>query len=123
MLKDFIRVILTAFLIAFAVRGDALALDKKASLPLTHYIMALLYDDLGEKDLAVKEYEEALKLDNETALVHLNFAATLIKNNEVNRARDELNYSVKLDPEAIEPHAMLTPVSYTHLTLPTILRV
>jgi len=91
----------------FAVCGNALALEKKDSLSLAHYIMALFYDDLGEWDLAIKEYEEALRLDSETASVHLNFAVTLIKKNEISRARDELNYSAKLDPKASEPHAVL----------------
>jgi Tfp pilus assembly protein PilF len=91
----------------FAAYGGVPALEKKSSLALTHYIMALLYDDSGELDLAVKEYEEVLRLDNENPLVHLNFAVTLVRKNEVGRARDELNYSSKLDPEATEPHAVL----------------
>ncbi len=69
--------------------------------------MALFYYDLGELDKAVREYEDALRFDNETASVHLDFAVTLIKKNEISRARDELNYSIKLDPEATEPHAVL----------------
>ena len=103
----FLRVILPAFLIIFIVRGSAPALDKKDSLALTHYIMALLYDGLGELSLAVKEYEEVLRLGKENPLVHLNFALTLIRKNEIARARDELNYASKLDPGATEPHAVL----------------
>lgn len=101
------KVILVVLFITLAAKGDALALDKKASLSLTHYIMALFYYDLGELDKAVREYEESLRFDNETASVHLDFAVTLIKKNEISRARDELNYSIKLDPEATEPHAVL----------------
>lgn len=111
--KKLVRVILLVFLIIFAAYGNARALEKKSSLALTHYIMALLYDDSGELGLAVKEYEEALRLDNENPLVHLNFAVTLIRKNEINRARDELNYSSKLDPEATEPHAMLALLNLT----------
>jgi len=136
-LTGFIWVILAVFFIAFAVKEDAFALDpsldpsfkyirrvypaglkgvgrstplrldKKASLSLSHYIMALFYYDLGELEKAVKEYEDALRLDNGVALVHLDFAVTLIKKNEISRAMDELNYTIKLDPEAIEPHAVL----------------
>lgn len=109
----FVRVILLAFLIISAFQGSAVALEKKPSLALTHYIMALLYDDSGELDLAVKEYEETLKLDNENPLVHLNLAVTLIRKNEVNRAREELNYASKLNPEATEPHAVLALLNLT----------
>lgn len=111
--KKIVRVILLAFLVIFAAQGSVLALERKSSLVLTHYIMALLYDDAGELNLAVKEYEEALKLDNENPLVHLNFAVTLIKKNEVKRAREELNYASKLDPEATEPHAVLALLNLT----------
>jgi len=96
-----------------AAYGGVSALEKKSSLALTHYIMALLYDDAGEFNLAVKEYEEALKLDNENPLVHLNFAVTLIRKNEIDRARGELNYASKLDPEATEPHAVLALLNLT----------
>jgi len=106
-LTGFIWVILAVIFIVLAVKGDVSALDKKASLPLTHYIMALFYSNSGELDKAVKEYEESLRLDDEAALVHLDFALALIKKNEISRAKDELNYSIKFDPEAIEPHAVL----------------
>jgi len=97
----------------FATKGGAPALEKKSSLALTHYIMALLYDDSGELSLAVKEYEEALKFDSENPLVHLNLAVTLIRKNEVHRAREELGYASKLSPEAIEPHAVLALLNLT----------
>jgi len=75
--------------------------------------MALLYDGKGELNLAVREYEEALKLDDENPLVHLNLAVTLIKNNEVSRAREELDYASKLSPQATEPHAILALLNLT----------
>jgi Tfp pilus assembly protein PilF len=106
-------VIFSALLIIFVLQGSAFALERKSSLALTHYIMALLYDDSGELDLAVKEYEQVLKLDNENSLAHLNFAVTLIKKNEVNRAREELNYASKLSPEATGPHAVLALLNLT----------
>ena len=107
MLKKFIRVILLAFLVLLAAHRGAPALENKSSQALTHYIMALLYDDADELSSAVKEYEEVLRLDNDNPLAHLNFAVTLIKKNEINRARDELNLASKFDPEATEPHALL----------------
>jgi Tfp pilus assembly protein PilF len=75
--------------------------------------MALFYDNSGELDLAVKEYEDALKFDRDNPLIHLNFAVTLIRKNEITRARDELSLSIKLDPEATEPHAVLALLNLT----------
>jgi Tfp pilus assembly protein PilF len=106
-------VIFLAFMILSFAKGSAPASENKSSLALTHYIMALLYDNSGELGLAVKEYEGALKLDNENPLVHLNFAVTLIRRNEVNRAREELNYASKLDPKATEPHVVLALLNLT----------
>jgi len=98
---------LTALFISFAFRGTALSFDKKSSASLANYIMALYYDDLGQESESVKAYEKALRLDNESFFVHLNFAAALIKKKDFTRARDELDYAVRLDPDSAEPHAIL----------------
>lgn len=111
--KKLFWVVLLAFLITLAVYRNAPAFEKKASRALTHYIMALLYDDSGDLDLAIKEYEEALRHDKDNSLVHLNFAVTLIKKKEVSRARDELNYAINLDPDATESHAVLALLNLT----------
>jgi len=105
--KKLTRVILALFLILLGLRSISLALNRKDSLPLSHYIMALFYDDLGELDSAVQEYEKALSLDKNNYLTHFNLAVTLIRKDEIKRARDELSCAVKLNPEAAEPHALL----------------
>lgn len=70
-------------------------------------MMAVVYDDLGQVDKAIKEYELALSKDNKSTIVHLSLAASLIKKNDLPKAIKELNLVVKLDPEAVEPHAIL----------------
>ncbi|MBN2830983.1 MAG: tetratricopeptide repeat protein [Candidatus Omnitrophica bacterium] len=103
----FIRIILILFFL-FSFPGSlCLALNKKDSLSLSHYIMALYYDNIGESDLAVKDFEKALKLDPDNYLTHFSLALTLVKKKEISRAEKELKYAVKINPEAAEPHALL----------------
>lgn len=90
-----------------AVAYQSYALDKKASNTLSHYIMAVIYDDLGYVEKAVKEYREALRTDSENTVIHLNLAVTYIKSNQLEKAVEELNTAIKLDPESVEPHAIL----------------
>ena len=107
MAKRFIGFILALFFIVLGLGSISLASNKKRSLPLSHYIMALYYDDVGQLDLAVKEYEQALRLDWDNYLTHFNLALTLVRKNEIEKAKDSLVQAVKINPEASEPHALL----------------
>jgi Tfp pilus assembly protein PilF len=69
--------------------------------------MALYYDGKGQWDLAIKEYEQALKLDWDNYLTHFNLALIRVRKNDIERARDSLSQAVKINPEASEPHALL----------------
>jgi Tfp pilus assembly protein PilF len=89
------------------VSRGAFAFDKKESSALSHYIMGVVYEDLGDIDNAIQEYRAALKQDSGNSVVHLNLASSLIKKNEIPKAIEELNIVVQLDPEAVEPHAIL----------------
>ncbi|OGX17428.1 MAG: hypothetical protein A3K83_06745 [Omnitrophica WOR_2 bacterium RBG_13_44_8b] len=106
----FKKIILIFCLSLFAVpliNYRAAALDKKASLALSHYILGVMYEDLGDIEAAIDEYKRALKADDKNSLIHLNLAGTLIKKNEIPKAIDELKQAGDLDPEAVEPHAIL----------------
>lgn len=94
-------------LLSFFVHKEAIALDKKATGAISHFIMGVMHENLGNIDEAIKEYKKAASLDKEAAVIHLNLASSFIKKNEVPRAIQELKTTVKLDPEAIEPHAIL----------------
>ncbi len=84
--------------------------DKNTSSALCHYIMGVVYDDLGDIDKAIQEYQKVLKLDSNSALIHLKLAAAYIRNNNLDKAVEELNLASRLDPEAVQPHALLALV-------------
>ncbi len=89
------------------VTTNSFALDRKASYALSHYMMGVMYDDLGQAEQAIQEYKKVLKSEPENSVVHLSLAASFIKNNNIPKAVDELNTVIKLDPGAVEPHAIL----------------
>ena len=101
------RIFLAVILVTLTAKAPASAVDRDLSSALSHYIMAIVNDDLGNTDRAIKEYEKALSVDAKAAAIHLNLAASLIKKNELSRAIEELKISSRLDPEAVEPHAIL----------------
>jgi tetratricopeptide (TPR) repeat protein len=107
------RVILAFFFILSLSAGFCLALNKKDSLPLSHYIMAQYYDKIGELDMAVEENEKALSLDPDNYLTHFSLAVTLLKKKEIKRAKEELTHAVEISPEASEPHALLAILDLT----------
>jgi Tfp pilus assembly protein PilF len=92
----------------FLFGQTGLALDKRYSRALSHYIMAVMYDDSGNTGRAIQEYKQALQLDNKNTAIHLNLAVAYIKNNEINKAYPELELIGKLDPQAVDAHAILS---------------
>lgn len=90
-----------------SVRTQALALDKRTSLAISHYIMAVVHEDLGDIDAAIGEYKKALHSDASTSAIHLNLASSYIKKNDLPKAIEELQQTIHLEPEAVEPHAIL----------------
>ena len=85
---------------------NCFALEKQDNGGLTHYIMGVFYEDLGDIDKAISEYRQALDSDN-AAAIHLGLALSYVKKGTLGRAIDELGICIKLDPESIEPHAIL----------------
>jgi len=69
--------------------------------------MAVINEDLGNIDTAIQEYKKALTSDYQSSIIHLRLASSYIKNNNLSSAIEELQLAVKLDPEAVEPHAIL----------------
>lgn len=81
--------------------------NKKTSFALSHYIMAGVYEDLGDIDEAIQEYKKALKADYQSSEIHLSLATSYIKKNDIPKAIEELKLAADFDPEAEEPHAIL----------------
>lgn len=102
------RIFFCLIFLFLLIKPSAGALDKKVSSALSHYIMAVMYDKLGDSNSAIKEYKSALKNDYENILIHLNLAMAYIKINQLKDAVDTLNDAVKISPDAVEPHAILT---------------
>ncbi|MDP2043574.1 MAG: tetratricopeptide repeat protein [Candidatus Omnitrophota bacterium] len=91
--------------------SSAAALDiKEDTKGLSHYIMGLYCEDLGDIDRAIEEYQKALKADPQSSLLHLNLASVFIKKNDALSAIDQLKQSIGLAPDAVEPHAILALV-------------
>jgi len=89
----------------------AQALDtKEDTQSLSHYILGVYYEDLGDLDQAIQQYKKALEADPQSSLLHLNLASVFIKKNDPVLAIEELKKSVELAPEAVEPHAILALV-------------
>ncbi|MGD0337100.1 MAG: tetratricopeptide repeat protein [Candidatus Omnitrophota bacterium] len=107
MLSKPILGLLVCFLATLPINTKALAFDKQDSLATTHYIMAVMYDDFGQMEDAIREYREALKLDGKSAAIHLNLAAGLMKNNDSPGAIKELEIVKQLEPDSAEPYAIL----------------
>lgn len=84
-----------------------LALDKNSSSALSHYIIGVIHDDLGQADKAIEEYKKALKTDYQNSVIHLNLALSYLKQDNFPEAIKELNLVAKFDPELVEPHAIL----------------
>lgn len=95
---------LTALLL---VSANCFALDKRASLALSHYIMAGVYDQSGQLQESIREYREALKADYKNAAIHTKLASSYIRNKEFDKAAAQLNLAISLDPETVEAHALL----------------
>jgi len=94
-------------MVLLLVGKESFALDKKTSAALSHYIMGVMHDDLGDIEKAAQEYKQALKADYENTVIHLNLAVTYVKKNQFDKAIDELNIAIEMDPAAVEPHAIL----------------
>ncbi len=104
-LKCFLGVLFC--LLALLISTSAFALDKKNSLALSHYIMAGVYERLGDIDKAIQEYEKSLESGSDNSLTHIKLAASYIKKGNNQKAIGELKIASGLDPEAVEPHAIL----------------
>jgi len=83
---------------------------KEDARGLSHYIVGVYYDDLGDLDKALQEYQKALEANPHSALLHLSLASIFIKKDQAALAIEQLKQSIGINPEAIEPHVILALV-------------
>lgn len=69
--------------------------------------MAGIYERWGDVDKAIEEYEAALQRDPSSALIHIRLASNFIKKDDSAKAIEELKIASSLEPDAVEPHAIL----------------
>jgi Tfp pilus assembly protein PilF len=69
--------------------------------------MAVIHEDSGNIEGAIREYKDALKIDDKTSIIHLNLASSYLKSNNLDKALEELKVASSLAPEAVEPRAIL----------------
>lgn len=77
---------------------------------LSHYIVGVYCEGLGDLDGAIREYQKALETDPVSSLLYLNLASVYIQKDDPAKAIAELKQSIRLDPEAVQPHALLALV-------------
>ncbi len=79
------------------------AIDKNPNLPRAHHNLGRYYGDTGQKQKAIAQYEEALKLKRgshaETHhLTHFNLALIYMSTNEEDRAIEHLEKAIEIVP-------------------------
>lgn len=89
------------------LNAKALAYDKALSAGLQHYMMGIVQDRGQEYEGALKQYQDALRYDYGNPIIRSALAVTYFKLDNPSKAIEELNLAIKLDPEAVEPHAIL----------------
>jgi Tfp pilus assembly protein PilF len=92
--------------------GDALATNSQShkiedTRSLSHYILGNYYEVLGDLKEAAGQYRKAQETDPGSSLIYLNLASVSLREGNPDLAIEELKQSVKLNPEAVEPHALL----------------
>lgn len=106
-IKQITLLVLFYLAASLILKTGSIALDKKTSSAISHYIMGVISEDTDDIDTALQEYKKSLKFEEEVSVIHLNLASSYIKKNNIPEAIEELKTVIRLDPEAIEPHAIL----------------
>ena len=83
---------------------------KEDAGSLNHYILGVYYENLGDLEGAVREYQKAQETDPQSSWLHLNLASVFIQKDNLALAAEELKQSIRLAPEAVQPHALLALV-------------
>ena len=81
-----------------------------------YFDKAYKYSIEGEYQKAIANYDEVIRLDFQLPKTYRNRGLAYFYLDQHNRAINDFDEAIRLDPQ-------YAPVSYTHLTLPTILLV
>jgi tetratricopeptide (TPR) repeat protein len=84
--------------------------SKEYTRSLSHYIVGVYCESLGDLERASQEYRRAQENDPQSSLLHLSSAGVLLQKDKSAEAIEELKRSIELDPQAVQPHALLALV-------------
>ncbi|MCX5699706.1 MAG: tetratricopeptide repeat protein [Candidatus Omnitrophica bacterium] len=90
--------------------AQALDTHKEETRSLSHYIVGVYCEGLGDLEGAVGEYQKSLEADPGSSWLHLNLALVFIQKDNPVLAIKELKQSIEFAPEIVQPHALLALV-------------
>lgn len=80
---------------------------KSFSNALAHYIMGSLYDNQGDMEAAVQEYEKALEYGGDISEVYLKIGTSFMLHGRSDEAESMLTKSIEIDPENTKSYQLL----------------
>ncbi len=80
--------------------------EQKAQA-LAHYIMAVCHDLNGESPEAIAEYQQSLKFDGLQTAPRLKLGAYFLRNDEFQKAADQLKEVTRISPQESQAHYLL----------------
>ena len=102
------------FALASILCGKVAAQDTNLAGAYYHFTLAKMHEIGQEFSEAIARFEKAIELDPESADLRVEFANTLIRAGEINRAREECHRVVELDPQDPEPHYLLGQIHFNY---------
>jgi Tfp pilus assembly protein PilF len=81
--------------------------DNRFARHIGRFMMGVFLENTGDIDAALQAYKQVLADDQSAVAVHLHIATSLIRKNDIAGAIRELRLITRLDPDAVEPHAIL----------------
>jgi len=77
------------------------------SRALAHYVAGLIYDNRGDRDNAIAEYENALDYRDDISEIYIKLGADLLILGKLDRAAGRLERAIELNPGSIKAYLLL----------------
>ncbi len=75
--------------------------------------MGLIYEKKGESEMALKQYQEAVRLQNNYGMAHFRRGLILEQQNRADEAREAYAKAIEFAPDLVEAHYRFGVMSYT----------
>jgi tetratricopeptide (TPR) repeat protein len=93
--------------IAASVNALAKSLELNVDYAPAHKLLGREFGVIGRTDMAMREFQEALRIEPNTADTHYNIARIYAMEDDFPKARVELDKAVRLDPDYMEAYNAL----------------